>query len=219
MDVFVSVGTGLNPKHETFVAAVEARLRSEGLNPCTVGRNVFSTDPPLRTVTDLMDRCHGTVVIATERYFVPNGVERRGSERETPLKNVAFTTSWNQIEAAMGYARGHPLLVLVDSSLKADGLLEQGNEWFVQRLDTIPQALNSIQFNGVLADWRDRVQARATAAPEPGRTSESPADMSITALLGALRVEQLWKVGSALIAAVAAAFALGVEIARIKLGF
>ena len=68
MDVFVSVATGLSAKQEEFVSAIEARLRAIGLAPCTIGRNTFSSDAPLRAVTDLMDRCAGAVVIALERY-------------------------------------------------------------------------------------------------------------------------------------------------------
>ena len=67
LNVFVSVGATASDSQEAFVRAVEDRLRSEGLIPHTVGRNTFSANAPLKTVTDLIDRCSGTVVIALER--------------------------------------------------------------------------------------------------------------------------------------------------------
>ena len=68
--------------------AVEDRLRSEGINPHTVGRNTFSSDSPLKTVTQLMDECSGAVVIALERVFFPSGTEKRGGPKETPLADA-----------------------------------------------------------------------------------------------------------------------------------
>lgn len=215
MKIFVSVGTGLNPQQEMFVDAVEARFRAAGLTPCTIGRNTFSTDAPLRAVTELMDRCAGAVVIALERYHFDDGVERRGSAKEKPLGPVALPTPWNQIEAAMAYSRGLPLLVLVDEQLRCDGLLEKGNDWYVQELAIDPAALNSPAFNGLVENWREKVSGRQRALPSPALTEAKldPATMTIAQLIGALKPSQLWAVLVASVAALGGAFALGVELA------
>lgn len=214
MDVFVSVGTGLNPRQERFVSAVEERLRATGLNPRTIGRNTFSADAPLRAVTALMDDCSGAVVIALERCFVNGGIERRGSDREAVLPPCSFPTAWNQIEAAMAHARGLPLLVLVDEQVRSDGLLEKGNDWHVQELPVEPAALNSAEFNGILASWRDRVaQFKPKAAAPAGVVKLDPATLSIGELVAALKPTQLWAVGVAAAGALAAAFALGAKLA------
>ena len=55
-NIFVSVGGTANERQEAFVRAVEDRLRSEGLIPHTVGRNTFSADSPVKTVTELLDK-------------------------------------------------------------------------------------------------------------------------------------------------------------------
>lgn len=207
MDVFVSVGTGLNPEQEAFVSAIEARLRAEGLNPRSVGRNTFSAAAPLRAVIDLMDRCEGTVVIALERYRFPNGLERAGSEREKELVNFRLPTSWNQIEAAMAYFRGHPLLVLLDATVAGDGLLEPGYDWFVQRVTLSPTALNTPEFNGVMTDWRQRLQTQTMKAGR--RKKESIGEITISELLGNMRPKELWALIGALATILAGAFALG----------
>ncbi len=108
LKVFVSVGGTATEKQEAFVRAVEERLRSEGIIPHTVGRNTFSPDAPLKTVTQLMDECSGAVVIALERVFFASGLEKRGGPKETPLTNIKLPTPWSQIEAAMAYSRGLP---------------------------------------------------------------------------------------------------------------
>ena len=134
-EIFLSVGGTANDEQERFVQAVENRLRAEGLAPNTVGRNTFSVDAPLRTVEELMDRCVGTVVLALERSYFPEGMDKRGGSSEKSLANVALPTPWNHIEAAMSYSRRLPLLVIVQDGLKHEGLLEPGYDWYFQ---TIP---------------------------------------------------------------------------------
>lgn len=217
MDVFVSVGTGLNAAQEAFVCAVEERLKAVGLNPCTIGRNTFSTEAPLHAVMELMDRCVGTVIVAVERYRVENGVERRDSPQEKPLSGVAFPTAWNQIEAAMAYGRGLPLLVLVDEQLRCDGLLEKGNDWFVYQVPLDPAALNHPAFTGLLKDWRDRIEQRRDRPPEAaaraaGARPADPASMTVAELVGALKPFQLWTALVALAGALSGAFYLGMKL-------
>jgi hypothetical protein len=214
MDVFVSVATGLNSKQEEFVSAIEARLRAIGLTPCTIGRNIFSSNAPLRAVTELMDRCSGAVIIALERYRFSKGIERPGSTHEKPLSSVSLPTAWNQIEAAMAYGRGLPLLVLVDEQLRCDGLLEKGNDWYVQSLNAEAVSLNSMEFTGVLESWRNRVQTLQQKGSLPPTQSANldPTNMSIAQIVGALKPTQLWAALSAAVAALVGAFALGAKL-------
>jgi hypothetical protein len=214
MDVFVSVATGLSSKQEEFVSAIEARLRAIELAPCTIGRNTFSSDAPLRAVTELMDRCAGVVVIAVERYRFSEGVERPGSAQEKSLSGVSLPTAWNQIEAAMAHSRGLPLLVLVDEQLRCDGLLEKGYDWYVQDLKVEPASLTSPEFAGVLDNWRSRLrmpQQKATTAPRR-EAKLDPSDMTVAQIIGALKPAQLWTALGAAIAALAGAFTLGTKV-------
>jgi hypothetical protein len=204
--VFVSVGGTANDLQESFVRAVEDRLRSEGLIPHTVGRNTFSSDSPFKAVNDLMNRCSGVVVIALERLHIARGSEKRGGPDESPLAEVKLATAWNQIEAAMAYCRGCPLLVLVEDGVRADGLLEKGFDWYVQTVKLDPSSLQTPVFNGVLASWKERLASRPRQ--QSGATS-NPGELTVSQLLGALKPAQLWSVLAALAAVVAAAFALG----------
>jgi hypothetical protein len=208
-NVFVSVGGTANDAQESFVRAVEDRLRSENLIPHTVGRNTFSSDSPFKAVTELMDRCSGVVVIALERLHIAQGSEKRGGPNESALSNVKIATAWNQVEAAMAYCRGVPLLVLVEDGLRPDGLLEKGFDWYVQTVKLDPSSLHTQVFNGVLASWKDKLGARAKQ--QPTRTP-NPGELSVGELLGALKPAQLWSVLAGLAAVIAAAFALGAKL-------
>jgi hypothetical protein len=78
INVFISTGSTSNETQEVFITAIETRLRSENLIPNTVGRNRFSADSPLKTVIELMNDCSGTIIVALERYYFPDGIEMRG---------------------------------------------------------------------------------------------------------------------------------------------
>ena len=205
LNVFVSVGGTATEQQEAFVRAVEDRLRSEGLVPHTVGRNTFSADAPLKTVTELIDKCTGAVVIALERSYFASGTEKHGGPKEIALSEVRLPTPWNQIEAAMAYARGLPLMVVVESGLKSEGLLERGNDWYVQWMKAEPAALNSNEFNGVLASWKQKM----IQTPKIASLSKPASDLTVVELIGSLKPSQLWSVLVALAALVAGAFALG----------
>jgi hypothetical protein len=124
-NVFVSVGATATEKQEIFVRAVEERLRSEGINPHTVGRNTFSAVAPFEQVTELLDKCHGAVVIALERTYFPLGLEKRGGPKEAKLSEVRYPSPWNQIEAGMAFTRGLPLMVIVEEGCEAKDCLSE----------------------------------------------------------------------------------------------
>jgi hypothetical protein len=208
MDVFVSVGATATEQQETFVRAIEDRLRSEGLVPHTVGRNTFQSDAPLKTVTELLDKCSGTVVVALERTYVASGVDKRGGPKEAPLADIRLPTPWNQIEAAMAYSRSHPLLVIVESGLKSEGLLERGYDWYVQWVKPDPAALNTPEFNGVLANWKEKM---AQPAKKRGQ-AKAVSEFTMAELVGGLKPAQLWALLTAVVAVVGGAFALGGKV-------
>jgi hypothetical protein len=208
LNVFVSVGSTATEQQESFVRAVEDRLRSEGLIPHSVGRNTFSADAPLKTVIELMDKCSGTVVIALERMYFRAGVEKRGGPKEMPLTEIKLPTPWNQIEAGMAHSRRHPLLVIVESGIKSEGLLERGYDWYVQWVKPEAAALNTREFNGVLASWKQKM----IQLPNKPALDKAFTDFTVAELLGSLKPTQLWSLLSALAVLVAGAFALGAKL-------
>jgi hypothetical protein len=206
LNVFVSVGGTATEQQETFVRAVEDRLRSEGLIPHTVGRNTFSADSPLKTVTQLLDSCSGTVVIALERLYFPAGTDKRGGQKESTLVDVKLATPWNQIEAAMAYSKGHPLLVIVEQGVKGEGLLERGYDWYVQSVKPDPSALATTEFNGVLSSWKQKL---VQSSPAKSAVLKNPTELTVGELFGGMKPSQLWSLLGTIAALVAGAFALG----------
>ena len=190
---------------------IRLRLRSEGLVPQTVGRNTFSSDAPLKAVTELMDRCSGIMVIALERNYFPSGAERRGGNSEKSLVNVKTATPWNHIEAAMAYSRRLPIFVITEEGLKAEGLLEPGYDWYVLSLPLDSSQLNSTQFNGILSDWKSKIAKHKSKAVSRVNAGE----MTVAELVGSLKPVQLWSLLIAMAGLIGGAFAFGSKLQEI----
>lgn len=208
--IFVSVGKPSTAAQEAFIRAIEDRLRSEGLTPCTVGRNTWTAGAPLKKVVELMKECAGVVIIALERTYFPSGTERRGHAKATELREVRLPTPFNQVEAAMAYCHEHPLLVIVEEGLRYEGLLETGNDWFVMRVEPRAETLITAEFNGILASWKEQVIApRKENQPSP---APDVTQMTIGQLVGLLKPTHLWLTLGALASLIAGAFSLGVKL-------
>jgi hypothetical protein len=212
-DVFLSVGRTYTAAQENFVSSLERLLRTAGVNPRTVGRNDFSSNAPLRRISDVLDECHGTVVLAFERALAKTYLDRPGSTEEVTVGDVRLPTVWNQIEAAMSYAKGKPLLVVVERGMRDEGLLEARYDWYVQWIDLTDAALRTDEFRAVLDDWIRKVKAHENDPTAVARSEHDASALTIKEILGALTVGQLWGIA----AAVASVFVVVATVAY-KLG-
>jgi hypothetical protein len=213
--VFLSCGRCFTPQQEAFVRSFEDYLRTEELEPKTVGRTAFSSEAPLKPIRNLIAESQGAIVLAFERTHIAQGADKRGSKDSTPLSDVPVTTVWNQIEGAMAYCHDLPIMMLAQKGLKSEGLVEKGYDWFVQWIDLDQAVFASSEFRGVFQDWKRRVVEfePKTAKAAPTQKSGDVADTTIGDLLRRLTLPQIWAAGSAIFVAVAAiattAFTLG----------
>jgi hypothetical protein len=155
--VFLSVGAGRTEDQEAFVKAIKNYFLSRDLLAKTVDEYGSTNKQPLKDVEYRMKRCYGAVVLAFERTRIELGVSRPGAKSETELKDVRLPTVWNQIEAAMAYARGLPLLVLVEHGLQDEGMLESRYDWRVKWVNLQDPIVNDPEFLGMFEDWRSSV--------------------------------------------------------------
>ena len=104
-------------------------------------------------------------------------------------------------------------MVVVESGLKSEGLLERGYEWYVQWIKPVPSALTTLEFNGVLADWKSKVKSYKADAKKASDSplSKSPADLTIRELVGGLSLRSFGCL-LGLVAIVAGAFAIGAKL-------
>jgi hypothetical protein len=101
----------------------------------------------------------------------------------------------------MAYSHALPLMVIIESGLRNEGLLERGYDWYVQEVKLEVAALASVEFNGVLASWKQKVlQKESPAQGVADETSpKSPQELTVGELIGSLKPAQLWGVLGALV--------------------
>ena len=108
----------------------------------------------------------------------------------------------------MSYARGLPLMAVVEAGLRSEGLLERGYDWYVQSVKPEAASLNSPEFNGVLASWKQKLLSTSQKRILP----KASAELTVAELLGSLRPAQLWSVLAAVAGLLAGSFALGAKL-------
>jgi hypothetical protein len=212
--VYISVGSAATPRQTEAAEVIFRSLEAAGLSPRQMEKNEWSSEQPLRAIRRVIEECEGIVVIAFARYRFASGAERQKGGGEKPLTDTRMTTVWNQIEAAMGYTRSLPLLVVAENGVLEEGLLEGRYDWKVYWTDFSREQLQSDAFIGYLESWKRLVLAQEKdTVTSAGGGEVDFAKMSLTQLCGRLTLPQLWCALSAffglLISVAAAAFRVG----------
>jgi len=164
--VFLSYANPHTAGQQAFVDRVRSSLRSRGLTPRTLGVPRYYPDAPLEAVRRLMVASEGLMGVAFRRTYVGQGLgnHRDGTDgrRAHPLKDQWLTSPWVQIESAMAYQIGLPVLLLRETGVLGEGVLEPGVV-----LGDIPtftpdgaagDYLDSAEWHGLLSDWESRLR-------------------------------------------------------------
>ena len=73
---------------------------------------------------------NGVITVAFRRLYVESGAgnfrTNLGDRREYELRDGWLTSPWSQIEPAMAYQLGLPILILREQGVLAEGVLEKG---------------------------------------------------------------------------------------------
>ncbi|TKD38120.1 hypothetical protein [Azotobacter chroococcum] len=198
--VFISKGSAATDEQRTFVDAVLEMLDTVGMSARIMGENEWSHEQPLRAIRKIMKECDGAVIIAFTRTQFDEGIELKKNQI-TPISNIKLPTTWNHIEASMAYSFDLPLLVVAESGLKSEGLIENGYDWRVYWTDLHPNVVKSDSFKGFLQSWKRAVDEKKQISSS---TNVDLSKVSIGKLFSMLTLPQLWS----LIAVLATVIAL-----------
>lgn len=112
-----------------FLDTVEQELRQAGLEPRTLGRSDYDMDAPLTAIRRLMNSSCGLITLAFRRTYIEAGSDRPRSdmgEPETKRDGTWITSAYCQIEPAMAYQIGLPVMIWRENGVAADGVLDRG---------------------------------------------------------------------------------------------
>lgn len=124
--IFLSYPKSINDMQKEFISKLTAVLHTADLEPRTLGITDYDTAAPLLAIRRLMLESYGIITIAFRRTHVNEGVFKPGTPQSSPIKDRWFTSPYCQIEPAMAFQMGLPLLVLREEGVLPDGILERG---------------------------------------------------------------------------------------------
>ena len=133
---FFSTGRPHNALQTQCINTLVAYLGNNGIKAETLGRSLWSVEKPLIPIRKKISLSHGAVIVAMERFCSRSGIYKRGSEDRKVTGRQYFPSVWVQVEGAMAYQLGLPLLILKDKRLVSEGIVDSSiHEWIVIEFD------------------------------------------------------------------------------------
>ncbi|ARU61818.1 hypothetical protein CBW65_12845 [Tumebacillus avium] len=128
--VFLSYPVPFTQKQKKFIERVCEELEGKGLQPRTLGVTDYDMDAPLTAIRRLMVESNGLLTIAFRRAYIHDGTGKPNSDLENvqsyDISEKWLTSPYCQIEPAMAFQIGLPILIFREKGVMADGILEKG---------------------------------------------------------------------------------------------
>ena len=167
ISIFLSYPTPCFSRQQEFITRIGDYLKSQGLEPRTLGVTDYDMDAPLKAIRRLMLESNGLITVAFRRTFIERGTTRYRTDIE-PLKEASvdgkwMTTPWPHVEAAMAYQLGLPILIYREKGVVDDGILERGVVGlYMSEFDLDNQRddyFTSPEWCGIIGKWEGYVRA------------------------------------------------------------
>lgn len=100
-------------------------LLGRGLEPRTLGVTDYDVDAPLKAIRRLMLESSGLITVAFRRIFVGSAEVQPGTAEASSITDQWLTSPYSHMEPAMTFQIGLPTLILRESGVVADGILEK----------------------------------------------------------------------------------------------
>ena len=109
---------GVSNEQECFIDCLIEFLKSEGLEPRTLGVTDYDTNAPLKGIRRIMMESNGLLAIALKKTHIETGCQYKEV-------GIVCTIPYFQIKPVMAFQLGLPALILRDKSVILDGILEK----------------------------------------------------------------------------------------------
>ena len=169
--VFLSYPKPFSPEQQSFIGELSSYLQSRGLEPRTLGVTDYDMDAPLKAIRRLMLESNGLITIAFRRVKIESGLGKPNTQDEYRLDGMWLTSHYSQIEPAMAFQIGLPVLILREKGVIADGVLEKGViGTYMPEFDLSNPAqsyLHSGEWGQVIRKWEGYVSSVVESKGDP----------------------------------------------------
>jgi len=164
ISVFLSYPTPHLQAQQQFIAHVEGYLLSQGLEARTMGKSNYDMDAPLAGIRRLMVGCCGLLSVAFRRSLAKKVQVRAGADLDKvfseEVEHIWLTSPYCQIEPAMAYQLGIPILIMKERGVMAEGVLEKGvTGQYLPEFDCSQDVFGIAEWTNILNQWVGRVRS------------------------------------------------------------
>lgn len=175
INIFLSYPKTHTKSQSQFIDFLTTYLSDRGISPRTLGVTEYDTDNSLTAIRRLMLESNGLITIAFRRLWIKSGVVKRGADlphiAETEMTDQWLTSPYCQIEPAMSYQLGLPILIFKEQGVISEGILEKGAlGTYMPEFDLTHNPtsyLGSQEFKAVIGKWEGHVRAVVNAKGNP----------------------------------------------------
>ncbi len=159
--VFFSVGSPHNDAQHAYIKHLTEYFSAHGIKLETL--KGWDDNDPLIPIIQELKKSSGCLVLALERYYVNQGVAKRGSEQANEIKDRAFTSPWLHIETALARSFDLPLIILKEESLENEGLIHNDKqEWGIVRINQANcKEIEEYPIKNFILSWINQVKKYA----------------------------------------------------------
>lgn len=163
--VFLSYPQPYLKRQEDFVRLIIKYLRERGFEPRTLGVTDYDINEPLAAIRRLMLESNGLITIAFRRSLIKSGISKPESDigkSACQLTGNWLTSPYCQIEPAMAFQLGLPILILKEKGVIPEGILEKGvtgtylPEFNLE--DSVSEYLDSEEWRQLIGKWEGYVR-------------------------------------------------------------
>lgn len=164
VSVFLSYPKPYLNRQEEFINRIITYLYERGLEPRTLGVSDYDMEAPLAGIRRLLMESNGLIAVAFRRSYIKEGYCRPNSDisKETDISDSWLTSPFSQIEPAMAFQMGLPVLVLREKGVIPDGVLEKGVLGiYMPEFDldsNLDDYFNSCEWNQIIRKWEGYVR-------------------------------------------------------------
>lgn len=166
ISIFLSYPKPHLKQQEAFIKRIVEYLEQRGFQPRTLGVTDYDMEEPLVAIRRLMMESNGLLTIAFRRTFIEKGEGKSGTDipktDSYDLSGKWITSPYCQIEPAMAFQIGLPILIFREKGVIADGVLERGvTGTYLPEFDLdrpIDDYLNDGEWNQLIGKWEGHVR-------------------------------------------------------------
>lgn len=164
--VFLSYPQPYLKKQKMFIDELVKQLKSRGFEPRTLGVTDYDIEAPLVAIRRIMLESNGLLTIAFRRAYIKKGLGKPDTDIENMIEydisNKWLTSPYCQIEPAMAFQIGLPILIFREKGVLADGILEKGVVGtYMPEFDIdkpIDEYFHSNEWNQLIGRWEGYVR-------------------------------------------------------------